>query len=237
MIIAYNNCPKLFKYLYVDGRPLEPSREVLIGRTFHKCAFELFERAQWERMEEMRTLEEVSRYLESLVQVDDPELKQYWRNFCRFEAAHYGRVKRLLLGQEFWFPVAKELRIELDDFFTKGIDRIDKMSDGTLMVIEYKCSEEMHVPTIRLETTFYALLLDWWGKMKPVTYIGCINPKLDQFWMEPVKRQTMVRLAHIVGKIKNAMETQQYPKNVTGRCRYCTFAQECLWEPVDVFKK
>jgi len=227
-IESFETCPRLFKYLYIDGRAteVEESLQASIGKLFHNFAYSFFDMIDDVKLIELYNLSDVKQYFLRLIPKELPEpVKELCRNFCEFEALHWTSVRNI--NTEYFFPLARELRLETERFSGK-IDRIDKLVSGNAIVIEYKTTPDWNLRKLRRELTFYASLVNSSKVLEnTVTQIGCYNAYLNRWWHSDISIHTIRALERRVVKI---LKEKKFPRKLSGACRHCPFARECLYE-------
>lgn len=192
-------CPSKFRFKYWAGISAEEPRQIMIdGKNLH-FGDDYF----WKHMKEDDLLHASN--VEHLIysqytKIIPAESRTDFINrmidaWVYFEA---NRIKSLFrdLGQklsvirEFVFPVATELPIENWDSNLMGIiDRIDRLSNGALAVIEYKYGKPKYLDTskaseITHELAFYNLLVQGKNQVYAVTDAGCV-PLAEHLGFKP----------------------------------------------------
>lgn len=156
---VYLECPWKYKLLFVDGRRIPPRPQSSLGVTLHR-ALERFQRSGGGDWEELLSCYE-AQWLGS--GYPDRETAQQWRRRGErilrqwLEQEEARRCEVVGVEREFVFPLGRHT--------VRGmIDRIDRLPDGTLEVVDYKAQFGLGPgdppppsPAQNLQLRFYAL--------------------------------------------------------------------------------
>ena len=156
-ISLYNECPQKYKFRYVDQVPEKPRHFFSFGQSVH-TALEYFYDV---KVPTPPSLEDVLKhYREKWVSAgykDESQETEYFELgrgiIARFHDKH---VKDFALP----FAVEHEFNIEVDGVPVRGfIDRVDKLPDGRLHVLDYKTGKQLQVGRIDTDAqlTMYQL--------------------------------------------------------------------------------
>jgi len=228
MIQDYSVCPYKYKLKWLEKRPILPTPESTIGKSFHTFAHDFFDLVQKEKLMQLQTADEVREYMRSVIPKVPSLVKDLCLNFVDFEVDHFLKVRNLSL--DYFFPLARELYLETK-IFAGTIDRLDLLTDNSICIFEYKTSQYLHMPTIRRECAFYKLLLEStsgkWRALK-VSSFAVYNPVLNKFVFEKFSRNSSAALMRWIGRMKTSHEENDFPKKFGTLCRWCDFRFECL---------
>ena len=143
-IDAYRNCPRRFRYAYVDRLPGVPGPHLSFGTSIHNALEAFYDR----KLPACPTEDELLGFLfdgwDSSGFGDLPREEQLafyrhaqdvLRRFHRREAPRY----RLPAATEAWF----ELPIEYEAVVVGSIDRVDVDEDGRFHVVDYKTNRKV----------------------------------------------------------------------------------------------
>lgn len=249
IIQSYAACPKMCKDRWILHKEFVTPEVANMGQDFHSFAKDFFIHLSWDELQELLTLEDVSQYLKEhhLEEIENavPAVQEMISNFIGFEAKHFLRVRDL--GSEYFFPLETELPIDTHPndpntgFCTRGVDRIDLLQNGMICPMEYKCTEHWgspwHKTRVRRELAFYCVLLNFMPKYKGrAGYISAYNPVVDNFWFEQLSNRTLTSLYAWIGKINEAIKTDNFPAKFSGMCMYCSDPSDCLEKMPDSLK-
>ena len=141
---TYRNCPRKFRYAYIDRLPTEPSPHLSFGSSIHAALEAFYDRKLPSCPSEDDLLGFLYEAWDSSGFRDLPRDEQlnYYRHaqdvlrrFHRREAPTY----RLPAATEAWF----ELPIDDQAVVVGSIDRVDADDDGNLHVIDYKTNRKV----------------------------------------------------------------------------------------------
>jgi putative RecB family exonuclease len=141
---TYGNCPRKFRYAYVDKLPGRPGPHLSFGTSIHAALEDFYDR----KLPECPTEEQLLGFLyerwdgSGFVDLDRDEQLAFYRHaqdvlrrFHRRCAPTY----RLPAATEAWF----ELPIGYEATVVGSIDRVDVDDDGRLHVIDYKTNRKV----------------------------------------------------------------------------------------------
>ncbi len=157
---AYRNCPRKFRYAYIDRIPGVGSPALSLGSSIHDALEHFYDR----KLPTPPSEEELLGFLfdawdsSGFEQLDREEQVQFYRHAQDVLRRYHRRAVadyRLPVATEVWFELA------FDDAVVVGaIDRIDRDEDGSLHVIDYKTNRRAQ-PRARvagsLQLAIYAL--------------------------------------------------------------------------------
>jgi len=218
---AYQNCPWLYKLLYIDRKypPLSPYSS--LGMSLHK-ALELYHRNNATRLEEIRDC-----YIDAWVhegfnsaveQVEFYEkgwgiLQKYWQ---KDQSRH---------SEVVW--VEKEFAFNWQGQKIQGIiDRVDRRSNGDIELIDYKLSAKRQEQSPDLQIWMYGFALEKALNLAPKI--------LSVFYLDTLEKVSLdYHPAHAEGLLKNALEISlkmipPYTPN-TKHCPQCAFRKSCRY--------
>jgi len=137
---TFENCPRRFRYQYVDGLPQAPAPQLSFGSSIHAVLEWLYDR----KLPVLPTLDETFQALfdawdtDGYAATERAEQLQAYEHARAVVAAFHARVTR----DGFRLPAATEAWFELpiaDDIVVVGaIDRVDVDDAGVLHVVDYK---------------------------------------------------------------------------------------------------
>ena len=143
-IDAYQNCPRKFRYAYIDRLPGKPGPHLSFGTSIHGALEAFYDRKLPECPSEQDLLDLLYEHWDSTGFFEmsrDEQLAFYrhaqdvLRRFHRRAAPIY----RLPADTEAWF----ELPIDFEATVVGSIDRVDVDEDGDLHVIDYKTNRKV----------------------------------------------------------------------------------------------
>ncbi|MFC1945783.1 RecB family exonuclease [Chloroflexota bacterium] len=157
-IELYRQCPLCYRLQYIDGLKTKAKWYFSFGRTMHSCAEHFYRQS----LASPIALENLLAFYE-----ENWASEGYENSEQELEYRAYGRdiLTRFweLHSADFRRPVALErgFTIDIDGIKLRGfIDRVDKLPDGSLAVIDYKTNRELFTAEYvaqNLQLTFYQL--------------------------------------------------------------------------------
>jgi len=221
------DCPMKYKLWFIDRQTFEPTIGMQVGQQFHDFARDFFEFIDYEALASAATLGDILKVFKPLVIFErmPPILRQLCENFVQFEAKRYELLMKQTDDPIYYFtPVAREVFLRDERQLIEGtIDRIDRLRDETLCIIEYKTGR----PEIRVakrELAFYALLVHVRQRFeKPVTHLAVYNPDQNKFHVQPVRRRVLQVARRRLQQFRKAHELGVFPPRPGPRCAWCPF--------------
>ena len=228
---TFEQCPRRFRYQYVDGLPQAPAPQLSFGNSIHSVLEWIYDR----KHPVLPTLEET---LQALFDAWDTtgyadsdredQLAAYEHARAVVSAFHARIVRdglRLPAATEAWF----ELPIDDDIVVVGAIDRIDVDEDGSLHVIDYKTNRKAKTRAqVRgsLQLAIYALATEQlYGRLPSSVALAFVVPGIDV--TVPVEeidlRSVPSRLRSVADRIR-AGEDTPVPNRL---CDWCDFQSIC----------
>jgi putative RecB family exonuclease len=238
-VTSFTDCPLAFRFRAIDRIPEAPSPHATKGTLVHR----VLERLVWEHAAGDRTpavaAAELDRAWADLV--DDPrfgslELDEGARAAFRADAAQLVENYFALEDPDAVEAVGVEVSLEADlgGLRLRGIiDRLDRMEDGTLVVVDYKTGR---APSPRFErgkltgVHLYALLCELALGAVPVEVrlLHLREPVVITAYPSPQtlrgQRQRTMAVWHA---IERACEHADFQPRPSGLCAYCSYQPLC----------
>jgi len=205
--------------------------EMELGTNFHDFARDFFEFLDYETLVHQTTIEGVRQLFRFLILPETPDiLKELCENFVLFESERYWKLKKTTLDPMYYFKPAKtELYIQDKDSQMAGIvDRIDRMSDDSLAIVEYKTGNPK-IPSVKRELAFYKILIEN-AKIfeEPIRWMVIYNPNHNKYHLSKFSPQLMSACRRRIVQFKRAHQIDQFPKRESLICTWCQYKGICL---------
>jgi len=223
----YLICPLRYKYSYVLNIPTPPSRSLNFGDTFHKTLNEFHSKIMFGNKPSIEDLFEIfeknwnplgyenEKDRKNAFEEGKKILKDYYEKNYDLNVKHLGLEKKFVLS--------------IDGTKLKGtIDRIDKLPDGTVEIIDYKTGKEKSQKDVddNVQMTIYTMGATEALKIRPdVLSLYFLNTG-NKISTKRTQKQVDAQREIIKDVIKNINEENFEPK--PGRdCMYCDFKGIC----------
>lgn len=223
----YNECPRKYKFKYVDGIPEKPRHFFSFGQSVH-LALEFF----YEGRETAPGLEELLKsYKERWVSAGYKDEEH--------EAEHFAEGRRILtrfhakhaVGFAPPFSVEYAFSFEVDGVPVTGrIDRVDKLPDGRLSVLDYKTGKPLASGRLASDAqlTMYQLACE--------RQLGAEVAELVFYHLPTLKEHRAARRpaalvdelqARIVSTASSIEREEFEPRPGEAKCRWCDYKPLC----------
>ncbi len=244
-LAAFSNCPLQYKFAFVLKIPVPTDKASLIfGRVLHNVLNEFLE----------PLLDSKKAFQDSLfgevkkVDLDNKKLLDIYERRWQDDgyASKEERSKYHKKGQEilnnFWqrwlteetpevLFLEKSFTFKIGDGVIKGaIDRVDRLSDGSLEIIDYKTGN----PKEKLEYADKRQLILY--KIFLEEFFGTQVSLLSYYYLEGGYKTSFVAKDKDVEKLRlevleeiAAIKKGKFPPNPTELCKYCDFRDICQW--------
>lgn len=226
-ISTYQKCPLSYKFLYVDRLPTKPSHHLSFGSSIHS-ALEFFYNVE---VAEPCSLD---RLLEEL---DNVWLREGYED--EVQEQQYKGKGRAILTQfysenvlSFAVPIAVEKRFALDmDGITLSgiIDRIDRLSNGGIEIIDYKTNGKLP-PKTKINTDLQLPIYH----MAVEEMYGTAPEKVTLYFLIPNQRistrktkSDVVKAKDAIFKVVDNIQAQRFDPFKNPLCPWCDFIELC----------
>ncbi len=235
MINDFSICPARYKAIWLDGVPNVAGEAAMIGTLFHDWATEFFDIVERDAVESMFTIADLTAYFRA-ASVDEgwsQSLLDCIYNYIDFEVDHIIRLRDLFKGDNeqvwsYFIPYEREFKWESSR--SEGtIDRIDLLTDGNLLIWEYKTSRRPQPTAHRRDVTYYATECNHFEIFgdKKVTLGGVMWVRVPQFWTFDFHTRTIQAINKRIRDMNKCKKDNYYPCKVTSMCIYCPKMKLC----------
>lgn len=243
-LAAFSNCPLQYKFAFVLKIPVPTDKASLIfGRVLHNVLNEFLE-----PLLDSKKVFQDSLFESKKVILDGQKLldiyESRWQEdgyASKEEREKYHQKGRDIL-KNFWrlwsdgeepevLFLEKNFTFKIGDGVIKGaIDRVDKLSDGTLEIIDYKTGN----PKEKLEYADKRQLILY--KIFLEEFLGAKVSVLSYYYLEGGYKTSFAAKDKDIEKLRSEVleeiaEIKQgnFPPNPTELCKYCDFRDICQW--------
>lgn len=235
-IDTFANCPRKFRYQYVDALPTQPAPQLSFGTSIHAVLEWLYDRKHPELPSLDETLAALFERWDTTGYAEAPRAEQLaaYSHARDVIARFHGRVVsegfRLPAAVEAWF----ELPFEDDVVVVGAIDRIDVHPDGSLHVIDYKTNrraKSRQQVASSLQLSIYALATRMLLGRDPATValdfvVPGVRVEVDR---DRLDLDAVAAKVAEVARLVRAREDRPTPNRL---CDWCDFKPICpQWQP------
>jgi RecB family exonuclease len=228
-ISMYRACPQRWKFRYIDKVPEKPRSHFSFGKSVHTALEFLFEKLgePWPSLEQV-----LSHYqLKWLREGYESPVQEKWffqegdRIVRGFYAKHLKDAKNAL-------QVEYKFTVDIEGVPVLGyVDRIDKLPNGNLSIIDYKTGKAFDKSRVRIDPqmTLYQMACAQTLKT-PVESVTLyhLNSLTPLTVPAHSRKQESDYRAVVVEAAKGIMEQKFEPKpDERGHCMWCDYAQIC----------
>ena len=226
-ISRYQSCPLCYKLQYIDGLKEKDKGYFSFGTTMHACAERLFK----VRVPPPPSLEELLRFYDQNWLSEGYESAE--------EEANYKAYGREILSK-FWeihssdfrlpFAVERNFHIDIEGVKLTGyIDRIDKLANGRLSIVDYKTNQEPFTTNdleTNLQLTLYQLAAEQTWHL-PVERLTLYHFRSNTpFSCGPRDKAQLDQARHLVLEVAKNIAEGRFPAIENQYCP-CDFAEHC----------
>jgi len=227
-ISTYEKCPLSYRYQYVDRIEVKPSPYLSFGRSLHAALEWLYGR----QVPEPPPLEELHTYLDTCWDgegFEGPEEEKIFLNHAHEVLERF--YERNM--PHFRLPVAVEERFEMtmNGYIISGvIDRVDRHSDGSYEIIDYKTNRRMpKLDQLRedLQLPIYQLACrEVWGiSASKLTFYYLITNQ--RYSTKPHNPESMSRILQKLDNIASRIRSGDFPATPNQLCPWCSYVDIC----------
>ena len=250
LFMSFRKCPKQGMYMSRD-RDNESYGDVnwevpalANGQLFHHAAEDFWnsmyndeEMVDWNK-------EVIEENFVKLMPKTNSVLNDWFNWYAGYEANRY-YVLRGLGEERFFRPFKMENAVEADIgglIRTGHFDRVDRVSDKELIIVEYKTGfsydpeKSYAVTNVRSELMWYKSILDNMEEYKDYKIVGwrMINPTVKRVIdgkFSPLTKHAVDKTADLILKWLNGDEEAK--KKYGPYCQFCEWMEECIGYKVD----
>ena len=233
---TYERCPLQYKYQYILKIPTPGNAAASFGSTIHNVLQKFYEGyvqdKTWNETQMMNLLASEWQPIGYSSQAHEQRMKKEAKEMLKkyFHTFHKPEVEIMSLEKLF--------KIKVDDtlFLTGKIDRVDKLGDGKIEIIDYKTGKKPEEKELKksLQLSIYALAATDEGLYKKQVH----EVNLTFYYMQGMEQITMNKtpedLDHVKNEVKeitDRIKSSEFPAKVGNYCDFCAFKIICpAWQ-------
>ncbi|MCL6471620.1 MAG: PD-(D/E)XK nuclease family protein [Firmicutes bacterium] len=226
-ISTYQKCPLSYKFAYIDRLPTKPSHYLSFGSSIHS-ALEFFYNVETaEPCSLERLLEELDNVWESEGYEDEAHERQYKEKGRAILTQFYN--ENVLT---FAIPIAVEKRFALDmeGITLSGvIDRIDRLSNGGIEIIDYKTNDKLP-PKTKMNTDLQLPIYH----MAVEELYGVAPQKVTLYFLVPNQKMStrktktdVAKARDTILKVSEDIRAQKFDPFKNPLCPWCDYIEFC----------
>jgi DNA helicase II / ATP-dependent DNA helicase PcrA len=227
-IDAFRACPLRFKYSYIDKIPTFSSYQAEYGTALHQILYHLH---LSQKTGHPISFEDLDAQFTQLIDkiIIEEELKDIFRNTAHQALSQYYHQEQHKFGTPIMLEEPFSIRLENGGIVTGKIDRIDKLANGSHIIIDYKTGEVRNQEDVDKDEqlTLYALAAR-----------DIFNISIDSVNLYFFNRNQLVTTTRTDKKLDNykkrlevtwdTIQTSDFaPKASEQNCRFCEFQKIC----------
>jgi DNA helicase-2/ATP-dependent DNA helicase PcrA len=231
-LVTYLQCPRRYKFRYLNGGRDESSRSyLLVGRWFHATLADFFR--QEDRSQ--RTIATLRAILDGRWRDDlFPSVAESWRQREAVEGMIEAFARECDLNAR-PFQLEVPFRVRIGDHTIRGrIDRVDCVADGSYEIIDYATVDDFTRPVVQfdkeIQVRVYALCASaMWPQLEfsATSYLLIDADKVTRVSHQTQRchlQQTRSELTELIGIMHMDSE---YLSRANPFCGDCTLASDC----------
>lgn len=233
-IDTYRNCPRRFRYTYIDRLPSRPSPHLSFGTSLHAALEAFHDRQLPERPTEQELLDALYAGWDQRGFAELPREEQvaYYRHAQQVLRRYHARgepTDRRTVATEAWF----ELPFEYQAVVVGSIDRIDLDDADELHVVDYKTGRRARPRSEvagSLQLSLYALACQHlYGRLPATVSLDFVVPDLTV--TVALEELDLDAARDAVLETAAALRTQGFPTTPNRLCDWCDHRAICpAWE-------
>lgn len=229
-VLCYMNCPRHFKFKYIDELPEAMNIYAKRGIDVHAALDKFHKELDVSKVTNPdKDFNMLLKKIAIEMFGDDGYTKyeNYFVNFVRYEAWKWYNT----INKEHFKPKFMEKR--LDSEKVRGIiDRIDYIEDVGYILLDYKTGGEKNIKHFMFELSLYAFLV--------YECLGIKVVKVGIFWLKETKKNIslVVKTADLTGNdvkkaldyvnnVQHAVENEEFDKPQERNCFFCGYKKAC----------
>ncbi|MEX0592695.1 MAG: PD-(D/E)XK nuclease family protein [Nitriliruptoraceae bacterium] len=233
-IDSYQNCPRKFRYAYIDRLPSVPSPHLSFGSSVHAALEQFYDRKLpgCPPVDELLDALYTAWESEGFADLDRDEQVAFYRQAQQVLRRYHQRVEgtyRLPAATEAWF----DMPFDDEAVVVGSIDRVDRDDDGALHVVDYKTNrraQDRQRVAKSLQLGIYALACEHLFGQRPATVsLDFLVPGIEV--AVPIDDIDLDAAHTAVIDTARAIREGKYEPTPNRLCDWCDFKAVCpAWD-------
>lgn len=224
---TYRRCPQQWKLKYVDGLPEEDKPFFNLGTAVHAALETFYDRRVASPAPREEVLEAFRREFDPAAYGSDEEAARRRADGVKmveeFYDKHAGRFEPAL-------AVEKRLSFDVEGVGFRGyVDRIDKVSDERIRVVDYKTGGSFDLDRVRTDPqlTLYQIGCEQTLGLEVDTLVLYHVPSQTPFEVERHGEEQVERVRAAVREAARGIEDERFEPDPGRYCEWCDFRPHC----------
>lgn len=224
----YGECPLKYKFKYIDGIPEKPRHFFSFGQSVHSALEFYYSGARAASPTLPELLENYKSVWVSAGYKDEFQEKEYFENGVGILTSFHAKHSKTYHTP---FQVEYLFNFEFDGVpITGRIDRIDKMPDGRLAVLDYKTGKKLATGRLDIDTqlTLYQFACETELKTEVAELTFYHLPSLKEHRCGPRGNDLILQLKDRIVSTADSIKAEKFdPKPSEAVCRWCDYRPLC----------
>lgn len=218
------NCPRKFKYRYIDELESKPNEFAVLGTNVHQIAQDFIE------LNQIGTYDEILKTLLDFESNYEDDYTEHCKNLAKF-------FYEMLVEKEYKCFIAEKYLFSEKYNFNGYADIVLEDKEGKLFVIDYKTGKASSASKYKLELCYYKMLIEEQYPDKEVIKAGIYFTKegilsdlefLDKKSTDDICSIEDYELSiNFIRTVRLQIDTGEFPTKRGYLCNYCDYQELC----------